>query len=109
MDELIIDWAESAKIAGNNLEAAKEFIHLLVDHLKKEKPHIQQTFDQHNFSELKKQLHSLRGALCYCSVPKLKSALIRLENAVKLHTPDITLLFSQFTSEIKNLIEKIKE
>jgi len=109
MTDAIIDWAESTKIAGNNIEAAKEFIHLLAEHLTIELKIIHEAYVTNNFSTLKKQIHSLRGALCYCSVPRLKHATISFENALKTNSLHIADLYTQFKNEIKILLEKIKE
>lgn len=109
MEELIIDWEQSAKIAGNNLSAAKDFLSLLCKCLAKDLSAIQLSFEENNMHEMKKQIHTLHGALCYCSVPRLKDATVALEKALKTETDDISHLFSQFKSEIIKVIEKIQE
>lgn len=109
MNDVIIDWSESTRIAGNNEIAAKEFMHLLVPHLQKALHNIQNAFDQNKITDVKKQIHSLRGALCYCSVPRLKHATSELENALKTNSAQVLTLYNQFKNEIAILIEKIKE
>lgn len=60
-----------------------------------------------NFHELKRLIHKLRGALCYCDVPTLSHVAMELEIALKHHNlQDILHLFKKLEMEIENLLEK---
>lgn len=109
MEELIIDWEQSAKIAGNNLSAAKEFMSLLCKNLLDDLQMIQLAFEENNLLAMKKQIHALHGALCYCSVPRLKNATIAFERALQTAGDDVPHLFSQFKNEMIKVIAKIQE
>lgn len=109
MEELIIDWEQSAKIAGNNLLAAKEFLALLCKNLLNDLQSIQLAYDENNLLDMKRQIHALHGALCYCSVPRLKNATIALEKALQIPGGDVPHLFSQFKNEITKVIIKFQE
>lgn len=99
MDIPIIDWEESTKLAGNNIDNAKEFLQLLAIDLKKEFLKMKQAYESKNNKELKYLLHKMQGALSYCSVPRLKAATKTLEDRLNNHK-DTYELFQQFENEL---------
>lgn len=101
MDLPIIDWELSKKLAGNNLEQAKEFLELIVKELKKELPEIKKNVQDQ--TALKNRLHKLHGALSYTGLSRLKAATKALEDALKVsHHPAKQL--EQFESEVRRVI-----
>jgi HPt (histidine-containing phosphotransfer) domain-containing protein len=109
MADLIIDWEKSTKIAGNNLTAAKDFLLQLSKILPEDLLKITHAYSEKNLLEMQRLVHALHGALCYCSVPRLKNATMLLEKALQQKSADIHLLFSQFKQEAINLIDQIQE
>lgn len=103
MDTTIINWEECIKLAGNNINNAKEFLKLLADNLKNELEHIKQAHQTKNTKELKNLIHKIQGALCYCSLPRLKSATIALEISLK-NNQDYFKLFQLFEYELNQFL-----
>lgn len=79
MELPVIDWEISKKLAGNNLDHAKEYLSLLINELNKEIPLILNYQDK---NELQARLHKLRGALSYSGLEKLKKTVVLLEHAL---------------------------
>ena len=80
MELPIIDWELSKKLAGNNLEHAKEYLALVIKELKKEIPLI---INYSSETELRARLHELRGVLSYSGLERLKAVAISLEKDLK--------------------------
>ena len=105
MNQEIIDWAQSIKRAGNNPDAAYEFLILLSSDLSKESDEMKQSFKNHDLKKMKDQLHKLRGALSYTALPKLAHATQELEVAIVSEKKENLLyLLNQFESASKEII-----
>jgi len=105
MEELIIDWELSQKLAGNNLIYAKEFLTLFIKNLPQDLDNIKRANDTNTFTELKNHIHKLLGALSYTGIPRLKTTTCRFYDTLKKGCYDeIPLLFAQLEGDINNLI-----
>jgi two-component system sensor histidine kinase BarA len=105
MDYPIIDWELGTKLAGNCPEAAKEMLTLLIKMLPHDLAQIRDAYTENQYEQLSHYVHRLHGALCYCGVPRLKTATHQLETALKRNkTQEISTLFNQFELEANQLL-----
>ena len=105
MDYPIIDLELGAKLAGNNRKAAEEMLALLIKMLPHDLAQIKLAFTKNQYEELARHVHRLHGALCYCGVPRLKTAAHQLEIAIKQKKRQkIHTLFDQFEQEAEKLL-----
>lgn len=105
MDYPIIDWELGAKLAGNNTKAAEEMLALLIKMLPDDLAQIKNAYIENQYDQLARFIHRLHGALCYCGVPRLKTATHQLESALKCDkTQEIKTLFDQFEHEAQQLL-----
>ncbi len=78
---------------------------LLVKTLPIELAQIKQAHQSRDYPQLQKLVHKLHGAICYCGVPRLKSAITTLETALKTNKiAELPELCAQFEAEIKQLL-----
>lgn len=107
----IIDWEEALRLANHNHELAKDMLKLLTERLPEDRDDIVQAFQQQDWDRLKQFAHKLRGALCYCGVPRLRKITEQIDNELKKPTniPLITKLISQFEHEVELLLDIVKQ
>lgn len=79
----VIDWEASIKLAGGQKKLAQDLLLLLAKTLPRDTADIKQLAKEENYPELTVRVHKLRGALCYCGLPRLKSLLSLLETRIK--------------------------
>jgi len=103
MKKLVIDWELGQKLAGNNLELAKEMMKDLLGDLPNHLKAIQQAHQQNDLDALKGAVHHLHGALCYCGTPSLKEAARNLEIAVIEKQPSLASFYQTLLDEIAAL------
>lgn len=102
----IINWDEALRLANQNHELAEEMLKMLVERLPEDQQDILDCYAQQNFDKLKQLTHKLRGALCYCGVPRLRHAVEQLDNALKQPSPKHQMdeLVQQFAEEVQTLM-----
>lgn len=99
-DMPVIDWNLSMKLAGNKADIAEEMLKLFVSHLPQDISLIKQYHKSKDYLELQRLLHRLRGALCYCGLPRLKTVIIQLETELKNNImTNLASLFCQLDKE----------
>ncbi len=102
---MIIDWELSLKLAGNNQQTAEDLLALLIKTLPNELSDIKSAFENNQHYLLKRLLHKLHGALCYCELPNLKQAVKAFESALKNNEATLfPLLYFQLTQAVHDLI-----
>lgn len=102
----VIDWEQGLKMAGNKPELAQEILALFIKDLPTHIAIIKQLYNDKNFPELKKELHKLHGALCYCGLPRLKTLIAQLETNLKSNIMDsLPSLFDQLQNESNLLLD----
>ena len=105
----VIDWEIAVKQAGNDPEFAKDLLSMLTRNLPDDLSSINQSFEARNYVELRKLLHKLHGALCYCGAPRLKMLVSRLEMDIKNNTLDnISELMVSLNQEVALLLTQAK-
>lgn len=105
-DIFIIDWEQAKKLAGNNLDFAKEILDLFIKTLPGAISEIKQAYTDQNFPALLHHIHKLHGATCYCGLPRLKAVLFNLETDLKSNIMDSSsLLLEQLEHEANLLLE----
>ena len=65
-----IDLKSGAKLHGDN-ESAKQMLDLFMAQLDKSITDILHSYDEQNLNDMRDKVHSLCGAACYSSTPKL--------------------------------------
>jgi two-component system, NarL family, sensor histidine kinase BarA len=89
----------------NNFD--REILELLLKNLKNEFNEIKKFKENGDLEQLRKHLHRLHGALCYCPVPTLKKATANVERALMCgETQKVPLLFKKFEEEVTSLLKK---
>lgn len=104
MAEKIIDWPLASQLAGNNRQVAEELLQCLIKSLPNDFSMMQQAFRKHDYAQLKMLAHRLHGALCYCGLPRLKTATMALENALKKND-SVAEFFNLFELEVQQVIK----
>lgn len=102
----VIDWELGKKLAGNDLHLAQEMIKELVKSLPGYLKTLQKHHQQNSLDELKKTVHHLHGALCYCGTPCLKEAARNLEIALIEKQPTLESLYQRLLDEISTLLSE---
>ena len=65
-----IDLKSGAQLHGDN-ESAKQMLHLFMAQLDKSISDILHSYDENDLNDMRDKVHSLCGAACYSSTPKL--------------------------------------
>lgn len=88
----------------NDLES--EILPLLIKMLPRELNNLKSAYDNHEYEELSRLIHKLRGALCYCDAPDLRQAAAHLETSLKRNNlNDVPTLFKKVETEIDLLLK----
>ena len=83
MEKPIIDLNLGAKRVNQDEAAAKAMLNLLLRHMDEDQKNMQQAFQKKDWVRLGDLVHKLLGGLAYCGAPRLESACIDLQNALK--------------------------
>lgn len=106
MDNKVIDLELGMKLVGNRRELAEEMLRMLAKNLPAELDEIKDAKSSNNYPTLLKRIHKLHGAVCYCGVPSLKSAIVSLETALKQNdVQEIPQLYSKFEVAAEQVIK----
>jgi len=100
----IIDLDLGASLMNNDRKIAEEMLDYLMSELPTTKTLLIQLSHEKNWLEVKNQVHKLRGALCYCGVPRLKLVADNLEIALQDNDADAQLLYNRLIREMDNLL-----
>lgn len=106
----IIDWDEALRLANNNHKLAKEMLQLLTERLPDDRDDILTAFKQQDLPRTKQLSHKLRGALCYCGVPRLRGVVEELDNELKkpASVDILSGLMSQLNHEVELLLDIVR-
>ena len=102
----VFNWEQAIKLAGNKRELAEEMLALFIKDLPKDVIAIHQSYQDHNFVEMLRQVHKLHGALCYCGLPRLKTVVSRLETELKSNIMDSLPILTELLKSEVNLLLK---
>lgn len=101
-----IDWELGTKLAGNDQKVAKELLLLLAKNLPNDIEKIKILWKKQDYDLLLNHVHKLRGALCYCGTPLLKSAVDELDQALKKNpTASLAKLIKKLEQEARSVLE----
>ncbi|EKD73777.1 MAG: Sensor protein [uncultured bacterium] len=102
----VLDWDLAKKLAGNQLDLAKEMLFILTRDLPQEVNHIMQLADDRQYTALYQAIHKLHGAVAYCGAPRLKKMLFLLEvNFKKNEFERLPVLLHQLDTEVNSLLD----
>jgi two-component system sensor histidine kinase BarA len=102
--ERIINWPESIKLAHGKEAVARELLDILAAELPRYRDVIKESFETKDYEELYTQVHNLNGSSCYVSVPSLRSAVYKLETAIKLKDKQ---QFAELVEQVALQINKV--
>lgn len=106
----IIDWEDSARLAGHKKELANDMLNMLARDLPQELQTMQTLHQDKNYNDLLKAVHKLHGAVCYTGTPRLKTLLSTLETNLKTNImDDSSILLHQLDIEVSYLLEHLEQ
>ncbi len=89
LTELVLfDRQYSLDVANGRATLADELFQILISNLQKDQDQINLSVDNNDQESLRRSVHKLNGAVKYCGVPRLASAIDKLENMVKTSSDD---------------------
>jgi two-component system, NarL family, sensor histidine kinase BarA len=103
----VIDWKLGTKIVGGNEDLARNLVEMLIDDLPQQEVKMEEAIKSSDNETLSQVVHSLHGATCYCGVPQLRDAIMRLEVAVIKKQDDVPAHYQNFRDAANNLIETV--
>lgn len=98
----ILDLLGTIKLVGSEEQAYRLFKFLGKELSEKYLNRFAEMIQEKNYSELRKDLHGILGALCYAKAPRLNRALLALKEATHSISPTI----SQHYQDVKNEAEQ---
>ena len=104
----IIDWGMGTKIVGGDEQLARNLVEMLVDDLPQQELKIEEAMRRNDKEALSQVVHSLHGATCYCGVPQLREAIMRLEISIVKDDNDINDRYATFCNAANNLTEAVE-
>lgn len=102
-----IDWELAKQNAGGRIELAIDMFKMLLDSLPASKQSIETALEDHNISDILKNVHKLHGACCYVGVPRMKNLANFIETQIKKQVTIEQVMpeVYELLDEIDNLIE----
>ena len=101
-----LDWELTKKLAGNQIDLAKDMLTLFTKELVDDMHTIQTLATQKKYTALYKHIHRLHGAAAYCGTPRLKEMLCVIEKHCQNKELDsLPTLLRQLNNEVNNLIQ----
>ena len=102
----IIEQKHLAQITNQDIHFADDILDLLIKELPKDLSTIKQHFQHQNYTEMRRQVHRLHGALCYSGTPRLKMLVAHLESELKNNIMEsLPSLLNQLDIEVNLLLE----
>jgi HPt (histidine-containing phosphotransfer) domain-containing protein len=109
-----VDWNLCLELTADNEALAKDLLNMFVASLPADFSLLETAYADHDYAALKDQAHKLHGALCYCGIPKMKTAMIGLEKACIAAQNDsgapsqlVTEAYLPVKKEIENLLNYV--
>jgi two-component system sensor histidine kinase BarA len=110
MEEKVIDFASSIRLAGGNASLAHELLGMLLEQIDEDREKIFQAYNERDYDEMLRLVHKLHGAVAYCGVPRLRRAVTAMEIALKEEKDyQFPTLVKSLNFEIDTLINLDKE
>lgn len=104
-----LDLDEGARLAGNNMTAAKEVMEMLIEALPADLEKLKSLHASHDIESMYQLVHKIYGGLCYCGVPRLRELTKRLK--ISLIENDLLTLDKQLEAllyEADNVMRESK-
>ncbi len=107
LTELVVfDKHYSLDVANGRATLADELFQILVSNLEDDQKQINLSVELNDHEALKRSVHKLNGAVKYCGVPRLASAIDKLENMVKTSSGDhVRRALHLLNNEINTLLD----
>nr|MBP9727267.1 response regulator [Gammaproteobacteria bacterium] len=105
MNIQIIDLSATITLLGTKKQA-RDMLALFAKELTEQfLPNIEKLIRQHHHEALRKQLHTMMGALCYVKAPLLYQAVVDLQFAAQSDVHTIETAYQKLQKEAENFIE----
>lgn len=105
-----LDWDDCMRIANNNKKTAYELIYMFIKDLPRAKEDINSSYSSKQANKLRKEVHKLLGASCYCGAPHIKNTLEKINNLLARNTNNnIDQLMKQLNLEIDEAMTYFRE
>lgn len=103
-----IDWSMSLERVGNKEDLAKDMLLGLVNSLPETLENIRSAIEQQDTAQVKRLIHKLNGACCYCGVPNLSKIIHQIETELKQGNSIESLEpeFFEFFEHVERLMTK---
>ena len=82
-DQEVIDWTLWLTRLSQNKELAEQSFHLMGGDMLNNRQTIVEAYESQDFPKLKAITHKMKGALGYCGLPRLETAMRAIESAAK--------------------------
>ncbi len=105
-----LDWSGCLERTGNNVQLANELLEMFLRDVPKEMADFKEAYAVKNYVALKDLAHRMRGALAYCVIPNLESALELLEKAaVKEIREEVAKFYAVVMIQLKKFLPAEKD
>jgi PAS domain S-box-containing protein len=103
----ILDWKSSLQNFDGNEEFLREILSILFDNLKTTRETLDKAYNTQNNEALRKELHSIRGAIAYLVLPELDKTFSEFHKAIKEEPKAANLkqIYAQLQKAILNFGE----
>ncbi|MBA3535522.1 MAG: response regulator [Tatlockia sp.] len=101
----IIDWVASLHQSNDDEKLVRELLKIIDIDLKISQETLAEAYKSQDLESLRKELHRVRGGICYLSLPQLDKAFAYFHEVVKSKPLDVALMeqsYSQLQEALKN-------
>ncbi|MBA2657781.1 MAG: response regulator [Tatlockia sp.] len=88
-DNTIIDWAASLLQFNDDETLVRELLEIIAIDLKTSQNTLELAYLSQNIEALRKELHRVRGGICYLTLPQLENAFLRFHEIIKTKPLDV--------------------
>lgn len=104
-DDQVIDWQTCLKVAGNQVDLAKDMLISLLKELPSAQQKINNAYSDNDLKRLKDEVHRLHGACCYCGVILLRKTVSDFEKAInRKDEKAISFHVVEFNKEVNRVL-----
>jgi two-component system, OmpR family, aerobic respiration control sensor histidine kinase ArcB len=104
-DEMIIDWGSSVKMLDNSEVIAAEILKMCSEGLIGSMEIIDKAYHNQDIEKIDRELHKVRGGVCYLKLPELEEALKNLHITVKENPEEMENCYQRLKKAIQNFQE----
>ncbi|MBA2651052.1 MAG: response regulator [Tatlockia sp.] len=88
----IIDWVSSLHQSNEDETLVRDLLNIIDIDLKMSQKTLEKAYTSHDMETMRKELHRVRGGICYLTLPQLDKAFARFHEVVKSKPQDNALM-----------------